>query len=119
MASHNTLTNGVARSQGPQSMNSGIDGMKGRKERKRGSPCTVGDFIHIDAMEESSRSVSRSIGSSIKRPRIVTPVASKVIDKEDQPRNSPHSRRVSRQSTSLDSNGERRVLSNFNANAAS
>jgi len=62
-----------------------------------------------------SRKVSQQIGtennSSIKRQRIVTPAASKVIDDEDEPQSSPSLRKVSARNTKQDAKeGERKIL---------
>ena len=88
--------------------------VKSRKENVQSSP--HGADLNSTGYEGVARKVSQQFSTTavngIKRPRVVTPAASKVIDDEDEPRTSPSLRMASRGSAKQEGKEvERRVLS--------
>lgn len=60
-------------------------------------------------MRKTSQAYSTT-SSGAKRQRVVTPVSTKVIDVEDEPRSSPTSRKISRSTIPENGEGEKKVL---------
>lgn len=94
-------------------LNSGLIGIKSRKENVQDYPSTSERLGAIDRTRKSVQLVMSNSGSGAKRQRVVTPAAFKVIDEEDEPRSSPT--RKTSQGTSAQG-GERRALSGIELN---
>jgi hypothetical protein len=70
-------------------LNSGLIGIKSRKENVHDYPGTSERLGAIDHTRKSVQLVMSTSGSGAKRQRVATPAAFKVIDEEDEPRSSP------------------------------
>lgn len=94
-------------------LTSSLAGIKGRKENVQECP---GKSEAPKTTDRARRAAQPSISAStggVKRQRVVTPAAFKVIDEEDEPRSSPP-RKVSQ--TTPAQEGERTVLGGIELN---